>query len=105
MYYEDQFERAFGVVTDCQDNATFLDIYLGDEEGEYPCEAPNGLAYIPTDELGEVACLREYNRGSDRDGWVCFRIVDERVRGWSDDELEDLIFGGGDDPLILISDD
>ena len=77
MYYEDQFERAFGVVTDCQDNATFLDIYLGDEESEYPCEAPDGLAYIPTDELGEVACLREYNRGS----FSCYYPLGNRKRG------------------------
>lgn len=106
MSYEDYYDRAFGIVANCYEDAYFVDVYLGDFDDEYPCEVPDDLAYIMTEELGEVACLREYNQFSPQDGYACFRIVDERVRGWRDDEIEELVFPeGGEEPLALVAED
>ena len=102
---EEGAARAFGEVTGFHDgNAPYVDIDI--VSGAYPQSAPagaDGLCYATATDGTELCMFMEYNMPT-TDGILVARIIDEDIRGMTEEQLFELLFelDGSRHPLALI---
>ena len=87
-------DRAFGEVMGfCDGKAPYL--VISNDDGLCAQEIPDisdGLCYVETYDGEDLCCFIEYNMPVATNA-LCVRVIDEEIRGMSDDELYERIFG------------